>query len=112
MLFRLSLFLATLLLIPFLGVLWLALLFLNLVHVLFGQRRKSIPPENSPRSGLASIVVLNWNGRDLLAEGLPSILKAVRVDGRAHEILVVDNGSSDGSLEYLKENFPGVRVLA
>ena len=48
----------------------------------------------------------------LLAEGLPSILRAVQVDGRPHEVIVVDNGSTDGSLDYLDKNFPEVRVLA
>ena len=57
-------------------------------------------------------MILNWDGKDLLASGLPSVIEAVRVDGRPHEIMVVDNGSTDGSVEYLKESFPQVRVLA
>jgi GT2 family glycosyltransferase/glycosyltransferase involved in cell wall biosynthesis len=102
----------TILLLPLLSVVWLTILFFNILYVLAGFTRKSIPSEASPRSGLASIVVLNWNGKDLLAQGLPSILEAVRVDGRLHEVLVVDNGSTDGSLEFLKECFPEVRILA
>jgi len=102
----------TLLLLPFLLALWLLLLLMNAIHSLARFSKNQAPAVSPPRSGLASIVVLNWNGKALLAQGLPSILRAVRVDGRSHEILVVDNGSTDGSIEYLQESFPGVRVLA
>jgi GT2 family glycosyltransferase/glycosyltransferase involved in cell wall biosynthesis len=54
---------------------------------------------------------LNWNGRDLLAQGLPTVLEAVRVDGRPHEVMVVDNGSTDGSVDFLKRDYPSVRIL-
>jgi GT2 family glycosyltransferase len=60
-----------------------------------------------------SVVVLNWNGCALLAECLPSVKAAAEAytDG-ASEIIVVDNGSSDGSREYVRNNFPDVRFLA
>ncbi|MFN8005703.1 MAG: glycosyltransferase family 2 protein [Terriglobia bacterium] len=59
----------------------------------------------------ASIVVLNWEGRHLLEEFLPSVVAAVREDGRDHEILVVDNGSTDDSVSFLKAHFPEVRLV-
>lgn len=67
----------------------------------------------SPRVNIekASIVVLNWEGKHLLEEFLPSVVAAVKQDGRDHEILVVDNGSTDGSVEFLKIRFPGVRIV-
>src|SRR5215471_5014445 len=46
----------------------------------------------------ASLIILNWNGKELLAEGLPSVIRAVARDGRPHEVLVVDNGSTDDSV--------------
>jgi GT2 family glycosyltransferase len=98
--------------LPLLLVIWLVLLLFNGIHLSIGFTHKALPAETTPISGLASIVVLNWNGKDLLAEGLPSIIKAVETDGRPHEILVVDNGSTDDSLEFLGKTFPGVRVLA
>jgi GT2 family glycosyltransferase len=59
----------------------------------------------SPR---ASIIVLNWNGRSLLAECLTA-LRAQTL--RDFETIVVDNGSQDGSLEWLATHAPEVRVI-
>jgi len=111
-LYSLSLVLITILLLPFLLALWFILLLFNLVYSLTVFTAKRVLVDTTPISGLASIIVLNWNGRDLLEQGLPSILKAVQVDGRPHEILVVDNGSTDGSVEYIQKCFPEVRILA
>jgi GT2 family glycosyltransferase len=55
-----------------------------------------------------SVVIPNWNGRRWLPECLRSLAAQTRpVD----EVIVVDNGSYDGSLEYLRDEHPGVRVL-
>jgi GT2 family glycosyltransferase len=55
------------------------------------------------------IVVLNWNSRDMTKECIQSLLA---MEGDSFKILVVDNGSRDGSVEYLRETFPQVEVLA
>jgi GT2 family glycosyltransferase len=55
------------------------------------------------------IVVLNWNGRALTEECLHSLLA---MEGEPFEILVVDNGSRDGSVEYLRDRFPQVEIIA
>jgi GT2 family glycosyltransferase len=56
-----------------------------------------------------SVVIPNWNGRSWL----PACLAAVRAQVRAaDEVIVVDNGSRDGSLEYLRDEHPEVRVIA
>ncbi len=57
-----------------------------------------------------SVVVVNWNTRELLRHCLES-LKGDLERG-LYEIIVVDNGSSDGSAEMVGESFPGVRLLA
>jgi len=59
---------------------------------------------------LASIIIPNYNGKDLLSECLPSVVQAVDVKV-GHEIIVVDDGSTDGSTEFIKLNFPMVTVL-
>jgi GT2 family glycosyltransferase len=56
-----------------------------------------------------SVVVLNWNGKTLLAECLSSLSNQSLAD---IEVLLVDNGSSDGSVDYVKAEFPEVRVIA
>ncbi len=57
-----------------------------------------------------SIYILNYNGKDLLAEYLPSVVEAVKYDGNGHEIVVVDNLSTDDSVEFVERNFPQVKV--
>jgi GT2 family glycosyltransferase len=56
-----------------------------------------------------SVLIPNWNG----CEWLESCLGALAAGELAPaEVIVVDNGSEDGSLEYLRSQQPGVRVLA
>jgi O-antigen biosynthesis protein len=75
---------------------------------LFGKRKPAREVAASGRA--ASVVIPNWNGRDLLAKFLPSVIVALQ-GNPANEVIVVDNASTDGSAEFLQENFPGVRVL-
>jgi GT2 family glycosyltransferase len=56
-----------------------------------------------------SVVIPNWNGR----RWLPGCLASVgRQDLRPAEVIVVDNGSGDGSLGFLRAEHPGVRVIS
>ena len=81
----------------------------DLLWRLFGRTR--IPVNVQPDASAATVVIPNWNGRDLLAKYLPSIVEALSGNPR-NEILVVDNASTDGSAEFLQASFPQVRVLA
>lgn len=56
-----------------------------------------------------SVVILNWNGRQLMEQFLPSVLACTPAEGA--EIVVADNGSTDDSLEMLGRLFPSVRVI-
>jgi GT2 family glycosyltransferase/glycosyltransferase involved in cell wall biosynthesis len=74
-------------------------------------RKKQLPPNRRPSNTSASVVIPNWNGRDLLEKYLPSVVEAL-AGQPGNEIIVVDNGSQDGSVQFLSERFPTVRVLA
>src|SRR5277367_1101193 len=74
-------------------------------------RKRQILSNAQPATGAASIVIPNWNGRDLLAKYLPSVIASTE-DHPGSEVIVVDNGSDDGSAAFLRERFPQVRVLA
>jgi GT2 family glycosyltransferase len=54
-----------------------------------------------------AVVILNWNGEKLLKEFLPSV---VAYSPEA-EIIIADNASDDGSLAFLKSNFPSLRII-
>jgi len=56
-----------------------------------------------------SVVIVNYNTRDLLRDCLNSLRP--ELEGLDHEILVVDNASSDGSPAMLAEAFPSVTLL-
>ncbi len=70
-----------------------------------GARRSSVGPD---RDCDASIVIVNWNTRDRLEGCLSSVLGATLAC--RFEVIVVDNGSVDGSPEMLETKFPTVRV--
>ncbi len=87
----------------------LAIAVTDLTWALCGRRRQ--PKNRRPATSSASIVIPNWNGRDLLEKYLPSVLEATS-HHPGNEVIVVDNGSTDGSAAMLKERFPKVKVLA
>jgi GT2 family glycosyltransferase len=69
------------------------------------------PPDRAPATRNASIVVLNWNGLPFLKELMPSLRVAVQRCPGDHEVLVVDNGSDDGSAEWLAREHGWARVV-
>ena len=52
-----------------------------------------------------SVIVVSYNARDALEQCLAA------VTGRGHEVIVVDNGSTDGGLELVRERYQAVRLL-
>jgi len=57
-----------------------------------------------------TLIITNWNGRDLLRECLPSVLAAVKHDSaHSYEVMVIDDCSDDDSLSVLAKEFPEVR---
>lgn len=57
------------------------------------------------------LLVLNYNGRRLLAECLPSLLSAAAASRHDCRVAVVDNASTDDSLAFLAAQFPEVEVI-
>ncbi len=55
-----------------------------------------------------TILIPNYNGKKWLAQCLPTVEKSTY---RNKEIVVVNNGSTDDSAEFLKKNYPNVRVI-
>ena len=54
-----------------------------------------------------SIVIPNWNGKKLLEKNLSKVL-----DTGADEVIIADDGSKDGSVEFIKEKFPQVKIIS
>ncbi len=99
-----------LIVLPFVAtVCWLGITLTDLAWLIAGRRR--LPPNTEPSANAASLVIPNWNGRDLLERFLPSWVAAI--EGHpGSEVLVVDNGSTDGSADWIRTHYPQVRVLA
>lgn len=57
---------------------------------------------------MIAVVILNWNGAEMLRRFLPSVVEHSHPLG---EVIVADNGSTDESLEILQQEFPEVRTL-
>lgn len=58
--------------------------------------------------GLVSMVLVNWNGKAFLEKCIPSILSQTYSNT---EFLIIDNASKDGSVQWLTENFPQVKLI-
>jgi GT2 family glycosyltransferase len=55
-----------------------------------------------------AIVILNWNGKKYLEEFLPSVCASTYPN---LDIVVGDNASDDGSVQFLRENYPNIAIL-
>lgn len=58
-------------------------------------------------SAKVAVVILNWNGKSLLKQYLQSVVKY----SLGCDIVVADNGSTDDSIEFLKNNYPMVKII-
>ena len=56
-----------------------------------------------------AVVILNWNTKDYLRKFLPGLIAST--EGLDAEVIVADSASTDGSLEFLSREFPGIRQI-
>ena len=109
-LLRLLLALVAAVLLPPLLLLNVASLALVDLAWIFGGRRRSAASEGASepneRPTSVSVVIPSWNGRELLEKFLPSVVRAASFHPD-NEVIVVDNGSDDGTAEWVRRQFPG-----
>lgn len=55
-----------------------------------------------------AVVILNWNGKSFLEKFLPSVLQSTYNN---LSVIVADNASDDGSIDFLKKNYPSIKIL-
>jgi len=97
----------------------MALLLTDLFTRNAGERRERRVPMSGDAARMsacatnpgASAVIPNWNGKDLLEKYLPSVVEAFSTNP-ANEIIIVDDGSTDGSAEFIRTAFPQVKLIA
>ena len=70
--------------------------------------RKSPASRRNPRQPRVAIIAVNWNGKDDTIDCLKSLRK---ITYRNHDIVVVDNGSTDDSVKQLKKKHPEAAII-
>jgi len=70
-------------------------------HVLTASRKEDA-------SAVISVIVVNYNGRHMIGDCLDALSKQTF---QAFETIVVDNGSRDDSVSFIRENYPEVKVI-
>jgi GT2 family glycosyltransferase len=75
-----------------------------------GKAVASTDSESCVTNGI-SVVIPNFNGTRLFPHTLPPLFKALEKSGLASEVIIVDDCSTDESVEFLKANFPNVKVI-
>lgn len=87
------------------------IVFISDIFASFISNRKLNDDTHSLNTNKASVIIVNWNGKQLLEECLPSVISAVEHDNQHHEIIVVDNGSADESVRFVENQFPQIKLI-
>lgn len=58
-----------------------------------------------------SVIIPNYNGIELLEAYLPFALEAVKNAGVDHEVIIVDDHSVDNSVNFIRQNYPGIKLI-
>ncbi len=81
--------------------------FLEELTDVFAKEKNVLMKEESLHQ--VSVIIVNWNGKALLSECLESLRKQSYT---RFSVLLVDNGSTDGSAEFVSESFPEVQIIS
>ena len=57
-----------------------------------------------------SVIIPNFNGKELLEENLPFVIKSLAEVSHS-EIIIVDDASTDNSIDYLKKSYPDIKII-
>jgi GT2 family glycosyltransferase len=83
---------------------------------LAGRLLRRIAPRKAPEFPVpkqeCSFVLLSWNSQSMLEKSLPALVEALKNDGGRHEVIIVDNHSTDGTKEFVRRKFPEIRLIA
>ena len=58
-----------------------------------------------------SIIIPNYNGKHLLQEYLPQNYRVFNAAGMEYEVIIIDDASTDGSVEFIQTTFPEVKLI-
>lgn len=78
---------------------------LNILSVIYADRNCV---GLSLSHNIVTIVIVNWNGKKYLKGCLDSLQKQSYCD---YEAIIIDNGSKDGSVEYIQQNYPNTKLF-
>ena len=74
------------------------------------MRNTKLIPTFLNRFPFCSVNVLNYNEKEYLNNCLASLSK-INYPRKRYEIILIDNGSSDGSVDFVKETFPKIKII-
>lgn len=98
-------------LFPIIIILAVVFLLESLVSIFFKkQKLEQIPPINVFPVPV-TVVIPNYNGKKLLSQCLPNLIKNINDASAGSEIIVVDDASQDGSVDFLKQNFSTIKIV-
>lgn len=89
----------------------LAALAADLLALVRGRAPRDPALDRPPPARNASVIVLSYDGERFLRELLPTLEVAVQRAPGQHEIIVVDNGSRDGTAGFVAQHHPSVRLV-
>lgn len=67
--------------------------------------------QNSEMNPGISVVIPNYNGKNLLAKNLPFVFAALKASGGRYEVIIPDDASTDGSTDFISQQYPEIILI-